>query len=377
MTHDLVLKGGRVLDPGNGTDRVTDIAFANGRVAAIGDGLTAHEIQDASNCIVTPGLIDLHTHVYWGGTSLGVDPDTYMRACGATTLVDTGSAGPGNFAGFKAHVIDRATPRILVYLHISFAGIFAFSRTIMVGESQDIRLMAVDDAIAVAKQFPEDIIGIKVRVGKHTSGPNGITPLILALEVADACDLPIMAHIDEPDPTYDEVVNLLRPGDVLTHCFRPFPNAPVYRNGQVREAILQARERGVLFDIGHGMGAFSWRSAEAMMAAGFAPDTVSSDVHTLCIDGPAKHLIYTMNKLLAVGMPLPDLVAATTINPARAIRRDALGQFQPGGVGDATVFQVLDEPIRLEDVKGDMRVCDQTLRAHALIRNGTFIGVGE
>lgn len=210
MTYDLVLTGGRVLDPGQGLDRRADVAFGNGRLAAIGEGLTGRDVRDVSGAVVAPGLIDLHTHVYWGGTSLGVDPDDYGRSCAATTLVDTGSAGPGNFPGFKAHVIDRAETRVLVYLHVSFAGIFAFSPTIMVGESMDMRLMAAREAAEMAARHPDDIVGIKVRVGKHTSGPNGIAPLELALDVADRCGLPLMAHIDEPAPLYEDVVDLLR-----------------------------------------------------------------------------------------------------------------------------------------------------------------------
>ncbi len=137
MPYDFVLRGGRVIDPAQGIDRLADVAFAAGRVAAVGHGLTGGRVRDVTGCIVTPGLIDLHTHVYWGGTSLGVDPDDYARQSAVTTCVDTGSAGPGNFAGFKAHVIDRARTRVLVYLHVSFAGIFAFSPTITVGESHD------------------------------------------------------------------------------------------------------------------------------------------------------------------------------------------------------------------------------------------------
>nr|WP_275981939.1 amidohydrolase/deacetylase family metallohydrolase [Frigidibacter sp. ROC022] len=367
------MTGGHVLDPASGLDRKTDVAFHQGRLAEIGDGLSGREVQDVSGALVMPGLIDLHTHVYWGGTSLSVAPEPYARRSAITTLVDTGSAGPGNFAGFKAHVVDRSQTRILVYLHISFAGIFAFSPTIMVGESQDLRLMAAREAVAVAREHPEDIIGIKVRVGKHTSGQNGIAPLELALEAADQCGLPVMAHIDEPSPTYEDVVNMLRPGDILTHCFRPFPNAPVHADGSVKEALLRGRERGVLFDIGHGMGAFSWDSARAMMAAGFPPDSISSDVHTLCIDGPAYDLVRTMNKLLALDMPLADVVSAVTSAPARALRRPDLGRLVLGGVGDASVIALTDEPIVLEDVRGETLTCPQRLTARGMVSGGQWV----
>jgi dihydroorotase len=174
----------------------------------------------------------------------------------------------------------------------------------------------------------------------------------VALDVADRAGIPLMLHIDEPPPTYAEVVSRLRPGDVLTHCFRPFPNAPVHADGRVREAVLAARARGVLFDIGHGMGSFSWDTARAMVAAGFWPDTISSDVHAMCLDGPAHDLLRTMTKFLALGMPLADVVAAATVRAAEALRRPELGSFRIGAAGDASVIALVPEPVDLEDVQG-------------------------
>jgi dihydroorotase len=353
MTHDLVLTGGRVIDPASGHDGVADVAFAGGRVAAVGPGLSGRERRDVSGALVVPGLIDLHTHVYWGGTSLGVEADAYARASAVTTCVDTGSAGPGNFAGFRAHVIERARVRVLAYLHVSFAGIYGFSDRVMVGESHDMRLMAPREAVAVARDNPDMVIGFKVRVGRNASGPSGIAPLDVALDVADRAGLPLMAHIDEPPPTYEEVVDRLRPGDVLTHCFRPFPNAPVDGAGRVREAVRRARERGVLFDVGHGMGSFSWETARAMAGQGFWPDTISSDVHALCIRGPAWDLLRTMTKFLALGAPLGAVVRAATLAPAEAVRRPDLGRLAPGAAGDASVLRLEEAPVTLEDVLGE------------------------
>ena len=210
-SHDLVLKGGRVIDPSQGLDAIADIAFAGGKVAAIGTGLSGKTVQDVAGRIVTPGLIDLHTHCYWGGTSLGVDPLALARR-GCTTLVDTGSAGPGNFAGFRKHVIEPCPVRIIAYLNISFAGIYAFSKRTMVGESGDLRLMAPLDSYDVAHANRDVIAGMKVRVGFHASGNSGTVPLDIGLQVAERLGMPIMVHIDVPPPTLDQVLDRMRPG---------------------------------------------------------------------------------------------------------------------------------------------------------------------
>src|SRR5882672_5150702 len=205
MTYDLVLRGGRVIDPSQKLDTVADVAFSGGKVAKIGKDLQGAVTRDVSDQIVTPGLIDLHTHVYWGGTSLGIDAEEFCRKSGVTTAVDTGSAGPGNFAGFRKHVIERSAVRILAYLHVSFAGIYAFSPRVMVGESEEIRLLAPIDAAEVASANRDTIVGIKVRVGAHASGRSGMAPLDIALQVAEEVGMPVMAHIDHPPPSYEEV----------------------------------------------------------------------------------------------------------------------------------------------------------------------------
>jgi len=371
--HDLVLTNARILDPAEAVDHVADIAFADGRVAGIGHGLAGAERRDCTGLVVTPGLIDLHSHVYWGGTALGIDALDYARRSGVTTCIDTGSAGPGNFAGFRAHVIEPSPVRILAYLHISFAGIYGFGREVHLGESADIRLMAPRSAARVAGENPGVVIGIKVRLGRHASGDQGLAPLDYALEVAEEAGLPVMAHIDEPPPSYEALCEQLRPGDVLTHCFRPAPNSPVGPNGRVREAVRRARGRGVLFDVGHGMGSFAYRTARAMLAAGFPPDTISSDVHALCIDGPAYDLATTLSKFFCLGMTLTDVIRAATEAPARAIGRAELGTLRAGTPGDATLLAIEEGRFDYEDVTGEILAGDTRIVSRGAVIGGRML----
>src|SRR5438309_8260139 len=375
MPFDLILRGGRVVDPSQKLDAVTDVAFAGGKVAAIGSGLKADpgtDVRDVSRYIVSPGLIDLHTHVYWGGTSLGIDAEEFCRMSGVTTAIDTGSAGPGNFAGFRKHVIERSDVRILAYLHVSFAGIFGFSKTIMVGESEEMRLMAPIEAVQVADANRDVIVGIKVRVGRGSSGIHGAAPLDIALQAANEVGMPLMCHIDFPPPSYEEVVERLRPGDVLTHAFRPFPNAPIDHQGKVKRVVMDARARGVKFDIGHGKGSFAFKTARAMLANGFYPDTISSDVHVLCIDGPAYDQVTTMSKFLCMGMPLGDVIAASTVNAAMALRRPELGSLKPGSAGDATLISVQQGQFDYVDVVGEHLTGDRKIVSEGVVIGGRW-----
>jgi dihydroorotase len=364
-----------VIDPSQRLDAVTDIAFAEGKVARIGTDLKADagtDVRDMAGAIVTPGLIDLHTHVYWGGTWLGIDAEDFCRRSGVTTAIDTGSAGPGNFAGFRRHVIETSEVRILAFLHVSFAGIYAFSTRVMVGESEEIRLMAPLDAVEVASANRDLIVGTKVRVGAHASGRSGTVPLDIALQVADEVGVPLMAHIDHPPPSYEEVIARLRPGDILTHAFRPFPNSPATAQGTVKRAVIAARERGVKFDIGHGKASFAFKTARAMIANGFLPDTISSDVHRLCIDGPAFDLVTTMSKFLCLGMPLADVIAASTVNAATALKRPELGSLKPGCVGDATVLAVENGRFDYVDAVGEHLTGDRRIAARGVVIAGRW-----
>src|SRR5215468_80587 len=354
---DLILKGGRVLDPGRGLDVVADVGFSADKVSAIQPSIAPERgtsTIDVSGKIVVPGIIDLHTHVYWGGTSMGVEAEPVTRRSGTTTFVDAGSAGPGNFIGFRKHVIETSPVRILAYLNVSYAGIFAFSSTVMVGECGDLRLFDLGECVRVAKENSDIIVGIKVRVGRGAGGSSGVAPLDMAIEAAEELGLPVMAHLDYPPPSRREVMSRLRRGDILTHCFRPYPNAPTGPRGVgVREEVMAARQRGVIFDIGHGAGSFSFDTTRGMLKAHFVPDIISSDIHVLSINGPAHDILEIMSKFYSLGVGLTDIVKTVTSAPAAALRRPELGTLVAGGIGDAAVFEIVEGAYRYVDVTGE------------------------
>ena len=374
--HEVLLRQGRVIDPSQGLDQVRDVRFLNGVVAEIGLNLTAGvgaDVRNVAGMIVTPGLIDLHTHVYWGGTSIGVDPIALARQSSTATLVDAGTSGAGNLLGFRKHVIEPSAPlRILPLLNISFPGIFAFSRTVRMGECEDLRLLDMNSCISVAREHADLVVGIKVRVGRGSSGTRGVAPLDMAIEVAEVLGLPVMAHIDYIPPTRTEVLSRLRKGDILTHCFKPPPNAPTTPAGAVRGEVQDALDRGVIFDIGHGGGSCSFATSRAMLKAGIQPDVISSDVHLLSADGPAIDLLHTLAKFHVLGMSLYDVIACATLNAARAIRRPALGTLKPGVGADASIFKVLDQPTLYKDAAGESLLGNIRFEAHGLVLAGRW-----
>ena len=240
----------------------------------------------------------------------------------------------------------------------------------MVGESEDVRLLHPRACLNVANLNKDFLVGIKVRVGARASGSMGHAPLDIALEVAEEAGLPVMCHLDWPPPSPTEVISRLREGDVLTHCFRPFPAAPARSDGRIRDEILEARERGVIFDIGHGVGSFGFETAETMLNAGFLPDAISSDVHSLSIKGPAYDQLVTLSKFLHLGMSIRDIIAASTTGPARAIRRPDLGTLSPGSIGDATILSIEKGEFIFTDSLGHTRSGEKKFTLKGIVLDG-------
>jgi len=378
-TYDLVLRGGRVVDPRNGIDARMDVAIRRGRIAAVAASIDAgtSKVRDVAGSIVAPGLIDIHTHVYHKATSLSVDPGFIARRSACTTLVDAGSAGAGNYDGFRDYVMIQSPYRIFAFLNISFPGIFGFDKDVAIGEATTRAMLPVHRCVEKIEANRDRIVGVKVRIGGIVTGDLGLGALELALEAAVAVDLPLMTHIGTPPPSYTDVVDRLRPGDILTHCYRPEPNSAIGPDGKVLEAVWRARERGVLFDIAHGMGAFGYETAEAALGDGFKPDLISSDVHVIAVEGPGYDMLHTMSKLLNCGLTLGEVIEMSTSKPALAINRPELGHLGVGAPADITVLEEVDSDYVFEDVVGTRRQGSTLLQPVAVYLDGREMEVSR
>ena len=353
MGWDLLLTGAEVIDVGGGHVGRFDVAVRSGRIAAVAprlDGPAAQRL-DLTGKLITPGLVDLHTHVFAGGGYWGIDPAPIAWRSGVTTWVDAGSSGAYNFPAFRERLSGYQV-RVPVLLHVSAIGL-----TGQEGEARDLEHLDVPAAIATVQANRDHIVGIKVRMARGTVGGNALEPLRRAIEVAAACELPVMVHIGDRPPNAEDVVPLLRPGDIITHCASGIAAGPDLLSPQMR----QAYERGVAFDIGHGAGSFAFDVLEAQLAAGMPPHSVSTDLHGRCVHGPVFDMPTTMAKMLAVGMPLHEVVRAATVGPARLLGLEA-GTLAVGSRADLAVFTVLQGRFELADVHGNRRT--SALRLH-------------
>ncbi|HEV8567844.1 MAG TPA: amidohydrolase/deacetylase family metallohydrolase [Actinoplanes sp.] len=341
--YDLLFVGGDVIDVGGDQVGRLDVAVHDGRIAAVAPTLPrdARQIVDVSGRLVTPGLIDLHTHVYSGAGYWGIDPDPIAWYTGVTTWVDAGSAGAYTIDGLRASSAGRQV-RVPVLLNIAGQGLAA--RT---GEGRDLANCDVDLAVDAVRRNRDLIRGIKVRIDAETTGDNGVEPLRRGLSAAAACGLPVMVHIGTTPPPLADVLELVRPGDIVTHCASGIASP-------LGPAVRDAHERGVIFDVGHGSGGFAFDVLEKQLAAGLRPHTISTDLHARSLYGPAFDLPTTMAKLLAAGMSLPDVIAAATMRPARALGL-AAGTLVPGAAADLAVFAVEPGPFEVVDAHRQTR----------------------
>jgi len=382
--YDLLLKGGRVIDPRNGLDGIHDVAIADGKIAAVESSIAPTEAKrtiDARGLIVSPGLIDLHVHVYAGTGERGsyagdnsVYPDDHTLRAGVTTAVDAGSSGWSNFPDFKDRIIDRSTTRVLAFLNIVGKGMRG-------GDiEQDLSNMQVEPTVGVAKQFPEHIVGVKTA---HYMGPEWI-PVDRAVEAAGGFGGVVMVDFGgcrdcasstefHPARPFEELVlEHLRPGDIYTHTY--LGRAPWFdADGKVHSFFWEARKRGVLFDVGHGAGSFWWNRAAPATRQGFWPDSISTDLHISSMRRGMKNMTNVMSKILTLGASLPDVIAMSTDRPARQIHREDLGHLSVGAVADVTILQLHQGRFGYLDSNGALLQGTQKLVCEVTIRDGEVV----
>ena len=375
--YDLILQGGVLVDPAAGLHARRDVAFRDGRVAAVGEELTdGAQVIDCRGQVVAPGMIDLHVHIFWGVSYLGIPADPHCIARGVTTAVDAGSAGADTFPGLRRYVIEASATRLYAMLNIAAQGMLHAD----IGEFDDLRYTSVPRALAMIEQHRDLILGVKVRLSRDTivSEASGLRPLALAREAADAAGLPIMVHPQEAwCDSIDDILALMRKGDIMTHCFHGSNHGIMDAHGRVRRSVLDAMERGVVFDVGHGAGSFNWAIAEQALAQGVAPQTISSDLHSYNVNGPVFDLATTATKFLHLGMSLDDVLSRVTAAPARAIGMgDRLGTLQVGAAGDAVVFDLEEGAFPLWDSHGELRSAERRLAPHLVVRAGRIYTPG-
>lgn len=381
---DLLIQHGEVLDPSQSMRALRDVGIRNGTIAAVRPDIPpalARQVIDARGRLVTPGLIDLHAHCFPYGSPLAIPADELAPVQGTTTAVSAGDAGANNFAAFRRFIVGATRTRLYAFVHIANMGLTGFP-------APELYEMGFADTELAARTLVENrdvAIGIKVRMSENVIARHGLEPLLRALR---ACELAgdgakLMCHIGgvETRGLMTRILDLLRPGDILTHCYSGAPNLSgeftnIVQDGTLLPEALAAKQRGVHFDVGHGAGSFDYTIAEAAIARGALPDTLSSDMHVVSGNTPGRpYLTWVMSKFLNMGFTLEQVVAMTTINASRAIGRSPLlGTLQIGAPADVTVLEMVDGPVEFVDTRNNRRTGSVHLRVAHTIRAGVPFG---
>ncbi len=369
--YNMLIQGGHVVDPSQNLSAVRDVAISSGKIAAVAPDIPQSEALrriDARGHFVTPGLIDIHTHIYDGVVRFGIPADVVGVAKGVTTLVDGGSAGATTFPGFRKYVVNQSVTRVLSLLNISSIGLVT---------SNELGLLEYADVSAAVRTIEDNrdvIVGIKVRMTPDIEGGRDLEALGLAREAAEAASVPLMVHIGGSPSPLREILAMLRPGDVVTHAFRRVGSI-LDEDGRVMSEALEASERGIHFDIGHGAGNFSFDTAEKLVSQGVLPDVISSDVHERNAAGPVFGLPTTLSKFLSLGLTLEQVIERGATNPARIFGlSDRLGTLREGAEADVALFTLSEGRFELVDSGGDTRVGDRMLHPFATIKGGRAFG---
>jgi dihydroorotase len=381
MRFDTLIKGGQLVDPAQGCNGRFDVALAGGRVAAVDPEIpadAAYQVIDAAGRYVTPGLIDYHCHVFHDFTYWGVDPDTIGPRTGVTTWVDAGSSGAVMLPGFRKYIAEPALVDVRAFMNISYIG--------LVGPEFELRSMEYCDVDLFERIYSlhsDLIVGVKVRMGTPTVGDNGVKPLRAARLAAQRCELPVMVHIADAPPEIGEILELLEPGDIITHCFSGATMKLVDDDGNVLDAATRAVDAGVILDVGHGAGGMTFASAEAMISAGLRPHVISTDLHQMSHHGaavmssdagasafirvrddatPKFDLPSALSKFMAVGLTLEEVIESATARPAALIgRAGEVGTLAKGARADLAVFELETGSFTFRDVDGASRTGTERL----------------
>ena len=374
--YDLLLRGGHLVDPRNKISAERDVAIAGGKVAAIAahiDPAEAFKTIDVSGLYVTPGLIDIHVHVFAGTGEKGsyagdnsVYPDGFTLRAGVTTVADAGCAGWRNFEEFKTRIIDRSKTRVLAFLNIVGNGMRGGPW------EQDLLDMEAVPAGVMAKKYPGVIVGVKTA---HYRGPEW-TPVENAVAVGTAANIPVMVDFGANKaerPLAELVTRKLRPGDIYTHLYSGLRNELDPATGKVNPGLFEGRKRGVIFDVGHGGGSFAWRVAVPAIKEGFWPDSISTDLHIGSMNAGMKDMLNVMSKFLVLGMSLDDVIAKSTWAPAKEIKQEQLGNLSVGSPADVAVLRVENGNFGFVDSFGGRLKGHKKLVAEMTLRDGKVV----
>ena len=372
---DIVLKNGHVIDPKNNVDAVADVAVKDGKIARVSKGIdatSAKKVIDATGLYVTPGFIDIHTHVFVGSTpetfangSLSVSPDDFTLRNGVTTVVDAGTSGWRNFPLFKDQVIDKSKTRILAFLNIAGAGMRGSPL------EQDMNDMDSYMTSLTAKKYPDVVVGVKIG---HFEGSDW-APFDRALEAARLSGKPLFVECHLPQFSLEDQLKKMRTGDIITHSFEKVDERmPVVdEQGNLRPFVMEAKKRGVLFDLGHGGAGFWYSVAMPAMKQGLPPNTFGTDLHRFSMNAGMKDMLNVMSKYMAMGMKLKDVIQTATWNAARAIKHEDLGNLTEGAVADIAVIRIRDGKFGFVDAGGNSIEGKQKLEAELTLRTGNIV----
>lgn len=372
MQYDIIIRNGRLIDPANCVDSLEDIAISSGKIVSVGKlpPMPGQQYFDAAGCVVTPGLVDFHTHLFAGGSQFGFNPDL-MVSMGVTTAVDAGTAGTAGYEMLHCS-LERRDMRCFTFLNVSACGQMGSG----LNENLDPSLIQEDAICRMAEKYNEEIKGIKVRISRPIVGQWGIEPLKKAMSAAQKLGLPVCVHSTNPCIPMEDLAAMLRPGDILCHMYHGSGDTILLPDGTVKPGILSARERKVVFDAANGRTNFSFLTAESAIGQGFLPDIISTDLTaaTVCQGNMVRNLPFILSKYIRLGMSLPDVIRAATSAPAvRLGLSDGTGSLSVGARADIAVFSLENQSCVFQDSAGQMRSGTQMLSPMLTVQNGRVV----